>query len=126
MAFGLVFFGIVVGKLWTSLVSRCLESCSRTRKSIALHLGAYVGIAIVSGGVIGLLEQHMLVPAANALSKGLIGGFLWSTWFIAPTRELYARHQVAQSIAYLVAAPAFVAAGTLGGYVSSFLKPSLT
>jgi len=124
MEFAVMVLGVLVGKLWTSSVSAQLRrSSARGRPSLLLSV--YVVLAIVTGFIIRLVEIHASLPApvASSLSKGLIAGFVWSSWFLPGAHVLYARHQVGRAITYLVVAPVLVLAGVLGGYLAHQLKP---
>ncbi|WP_373852166.1 hypothetical protein [Bradyrhizobium sp.] len=124
MEFAVMVLGVLVGKLWTSSVNAQLRRSS-ARGRPALLLSLYVVLAIVTGLAIRLVELHASLPApvASSLSKGLIAGFVWSSWFLPGAQALYARHQVGRAITYLVVAPVFVFAGVLGGYLAHQLKP---
>jgi fluoride ion exporter CrcB/FEX len=126
MEYAVMVLGVLVGKLWTSSVSAQLRRSSASGRP-ALLLSVYVVLAIVTGLVIRLVEIYASLPApvAGSLSKGLIAGFVWSSWFLPGAHALYARHQVGRAITYLVVAPVLVFAGVLGGYLAHQLKPYL-
>ncbi|MBR1041087.1 hypothetical protein JQ593_18505 [Bradyrhizobium viridifuturi] len=125
MEFAAMALGVLAGKLWTSFVGVQLRRCSFAHEIPTLQLSVYVIIAIVTGFVFRQLELHTSLPApvASSLSKGLIAGFVWSSWFLPGAHVLYARHQVGRAITYLVVAPVLVLAGVLGGYLAHQLKP---
>lgn len=124
MEFAVMVLGVLVGKLWTSSVNAQLRRSS-ARGRPALLLSLYVVLAIVTGLAIRLVELHASLPApvASSLSKGLIAGFVWASWFLPGAHSLYVRHQVGRAITYLVVAPVLVFAGVLGGYLAHQLKP---
>ena len=124
MEFAVMVLGVLVGQLWTSFVNAQLCRFFGQERP-ALLLSVYVVLAIVTGLVIRLVETHACLPApvVSSLSKGLIAGFVWSSWFLPGARVFYARHQVGRAITYLVVAPVLVFAGVLGGYLAHQLKP---
>jgi len=124
MEFAAMVLGVLAGKLWTSFVGAQLRRSSFGHETPALQLSVYVIVAIVTGFVFRQLELHAALPApvASNLSKGLIAGFVWSSWFLAGAQIFYARSQVGRAVIYLVAAPVLVLAGVLAGYLSQQLK----
>lgn len=128
MEFAFIVSGLLVGKFWTWLVARQIQTASITHRAPARQLCSYIVVAALTGVTIGVIELHVLAsgPAASALSKGLIAGFAWSPWFIGSARLLYAHHQPKRAVAYLTAAPALVLASVLGGYLSLHLDHRLT
>lgn len=128
MEFAFILSGLLVGKFWTWLVARQIQTASITQRAPARQLCTYIVVAALTGVAIGVIELHVLAPgpAASALSKGLIAGFAWSPWFIGSARLLYAHHQPKRAAAYVTAAPALVLASVLGGYLSLHLDHRLT
>jgi fluoride ion exporter CrcB/FEX len=128
MEFAFIVSGLLVGKLWTRLVTRQIETASITHRAPARQLCSYIVVAALTGVAIGVIELHVLSsgPTASALSKGLIAGFAWSPWFVGSARLLYAHHQPKRAAAYLTAAPALALACVLGGYLSLHLDHRLT
>lgn len=124
MELAVMVLGVLVGKLWTSSADAQLRRSSARGRPVLL-LSVYVVLAIVTGLVIRLVEIYASLPApvASSLSKGLIAGFVWSSWFLPGAHVLYARHQVGRAITYVVVAPVLVFAGVLGGYLAHQLKP---